>query len=278
MLTCGALLVVGIALAWRWRGFSLALPHGAAENARTVLTPARALVWLLGVGLLTGLLVGILIIGPAGRLAMRLLAVTSSDAQGRITEAGEVVGSISVSGTFGFFLFAGLPFGLAVGIVYALASFVLPRGAVGGAIFGTAVLVTFGSIADPLRHQNPDFDIVGPGWLSVVTFCAMALLTGVLTAPIAGRIGAALQAPKGWWAVWMVPVGLFTVAVVLESVPVALMAVLCGCLVFYAAVLIARTKRDANRRRGRLALQVALTVLVAIALPGFVVAVSDIVS
>ncbi len=31
----------------------------------------------------------------------------------------------------------------------------------------------------------------------------MAVLTGMLTAPIAGRFGAALPYPKKWWAVWM---------------------------------------------------------------------------
>ena len=138
------------------------------------------------------------------------------------------------------------------------------------------MLVTFGGLADPLRPDNPDFDLVGPGWLSVVTFGAMALLTGTLTAPIAGRIGAALQAPKTWWAVWMVPVSLLTVVAASESVPLALVAVLGGCLVFYPAVLVARTKPEAYRRRGRHALQVAFAVPVALALPGFVAVVSDI--
>jgi len=275
MLTCGALVATGAALAWRWRAFTLALPRWAEEDTRSLGTPARALVWLLGVGLLTGLLVGALIVGPAGRLAMRLLAATSPDAQGRLTEAGEVVGRISIGGTVGFFVFVGLPFGLAVGIVYALTSFVLPRGAVGGALFGAAVLVIFGSMEDPLRQDNRDFDIVGPGWLSVVTFCAMALLTGVLTVPIAGRIGAALQTPRGSWALWMVPVGLVAVAA-LAAVPVALVAVLVGCLVFFAAVMVVPAKHHAYRRRARLALQAALAVVVAAALPGFVAAIADI--
>ena len=81
---------------------------------------------------------------------MRLLAVTSPEAQGVLTEADQVVGEITLGGTLGFFVFAGLPFGLAVGIGYALASFVLPRGLLGGAIFGAAMLVVFGSATDPL--------------------------------------------------------------------------------------------------------------------------------
>ncbi len=46
---------------------------------------------------------------------MRLLAATSPEAQGVLTEADQVVGDITLSGTVGFFVFAGLPFGLAVG-------------------------------------------------------------------------------------------------------------------------------------------------------------------
>ena len=157
------------------------------EGARSPVV--RAMVWLLGVSLLTGFMVGLFVIGPAGRLAMRLIAATSPDAQGRLTEFEAVVGQVSPGGTLGVFVFVGLGFGRQR-IAYALASFVLPRGAVGGAIFGAAVLVIFGSTVDPLREVNPDFDIVGPGWLSVTTFCAMSVLTGVLTAATAGRVAA----------------------------------------------------------------------------------------
>lgn len=277
ILACALLLVMGCALAWRWRHFELALPHWAAEDTRSVGRPARALVWLLGIGLLTGLLIAVLVVGPAGRLAMRLLALTSPDAQGMITEAGEVVGNISLTGTIGLFVFVGLPFGLIGGVGYVLASLVLSRGPVGGAIFGVAMLICVGSRVAPLHEENPDFDILGPGWLSIVTFSVMAVLTGILTAPIAGRIGAALQTLKGWWAVWMVPAGLVLLAT-LVTAPLALVAFLVGCLVIFAAVLMAPTKNDYYRRRGRLTTQLALALIVAISLPGFVVAISDIAS
>jgi glucose-6-phosphate-specific signal transduction histidine kinase len=104
----------------------------------------------------------------------------------------------------------------------------------------------------------------------------MALLTGVLTVPIAGRIGSALQTPRAWWAVWMVPVGVSAGVAALVSAPVALGAALTGCLVLFAAALTPPANHEAYRRRGRLALQAALAVLVTIALPGFVAAVADI--
>ena len=187
-----------------------------------------------------------------------------------------MVGQISLSGTLAFFTFAGVPFGLAVGVAYVLAAFILPRRMAGGAVFGVAALVLFGSMVEPLRSDNPDFDIVGPGWLSVTTFAAMAVLTGVLTAPIAGRLGAALAYPKTWWVAWMVPLGLVAVAV-LTAVPVALVAALAGALVFVSALLVPARSRERYGRRGKTAIQAALGVAVLVAVPEFVSAVSAIV-
>ena len=48
---------------------------------------------------------------------MRLLAVTAGPtAQGRITEADQVVGRISLDGTLGFIVFTSLFFGAPVGL------------------------------------------------------------------------------------------------------------------------------------------------------------------
>ena len=129
---------------------------------------------------------------------------------------------------------------------------------------------------DPLRSDNPDFDVVGPGWLSVVTFTVMAVLTGVLMAPIAGRFGSALAHPKAWWMVWMVPVGLVTVAT-LTAVPIALAAVVVGLLVFVSALLVSIEARERYWRRGKAAIQATLGVAIAVAATGFVSAVATIV-
>jgi hypothetical protein len=276
MVACGALLAVAVVAAWRWRGYRMELPEWATENDGDLATAGRALAWLFAVALLTGLLVAVLVIGPAGRLAMRLLASTSPDAQGRLTEAGEVIGDISLGGTIAFFVFVGLPFGLAVGLAYALATFVLPRGVVGGALFGAALLVVFGSTADPLREENPDFEIVGPGWLSVATFVAMALLTGALTAPIAGRVAAAVGKPRVWWLIWMLPVGLVALGSLVLA-PAALVVFFVGCLVFVIALLVSPEQRDVVWRRGKRVLQALLAAAVAVTTPGFVSALSSIV-
>lgn len=50
----------------------------------------------------------------------------------------------------------------------------------------------FGTRIDPLRAKNPDFEIVGPPWLSVVVFVALVLVHGMLVAALAGRYSRSL--------------------------------------------------------------------------------------
>lgn len=59
---------------------------------------------------------------------MRLLAATAGDdAQGRITEADEVVGSINLDGTIGLYVFGGILPGLLSGAIYVVFRRWLPR-------------------------------------------------------------------------------------------------------------------------------------------------------
>ena len=45
-----------------------------------------------------------------------------------------------------------------------------------------------GSRLDPLRADNFDFALVGPDWLSIVAFTALALFQGMLTWAVAARL------------------------------------------------------------------------------------------
>jgi hypothetical protein len=115
MLAAAVLLLVGLTLTIRWcrtayRPWGSAAPHAdsAEEIAEepTSATPSSlqltTLRYLRGVavGLVGGFWAGALLTGPAGRLIMRLLAVTAGeDAQGKITEAEEVVGRIDLGGS-----------------------------------------------------------------------------------------------------------------------------------------------------------------------------------
>jgi hypothetical protein len=68
----------------------------------------------------------------------------------------------------------------------------LPAGRAGGLVYGALLLLVGGTRLEPLRESNPDFDLVGPGWVSVVTFSALVVFHGMLVAALAGRASRAI--------------------------------------------------------------------------------------
>jgi len=187
MVVCGVLLAAGVAMAASWGGSAFTPPPEGVEL--TAEETARRFAWYAALALAGGVIAGVLVIGAGGRLAMRLLAVTAGDgAQGQITEADEIVGRISVDGTIGFILFNGIFGGIVFSGPYLVMRRFLPPGRLGGAAFGLGLLVVLGTTLDPLRPDNPDFDIVGPGWLAVVIFSALAVAFGVTLAAVMARL------------------------------------------------------------------------------------------
>lgn len=277
MVACGLVLLVACVLAVRWRGYSFAHPDWDERDPAVVSRPAVQLCWLLAVGGLTGGAVGALVVGPAGRLAMRLLAAVSPDATGLQTEADQTVGRITTGGTIGFILFVGVPAGIAIGVIFVLVSAALPRGILGGVSYGALLLVVFGSTVDPLRAENEDFDLLEHGWLAVLTFALMALVAGAVTAVFAGRIAAALPSPRPSWVLWFAPSAALTL-LVFTAVPILIMIVAAGCLVFMVVKAGSPALRDLAGRRGRTILRSALGVVVLVTLPLFILALGDIVT
>jgi hypothetical protein len=177
VVACMVLAAAGIAIVVRWG----AGPPADAPGPR----PPRYALGLLAAGPGAGLLAA----GAGGRLVMRLLAATSPDAHGQITEAGEKVGEITVAGTIGFAIFVGLPAGALAALLFVLGGSLLPRGRAGGVVLGLLLLVLVGSRIEPLRADNFDFNLVGPDWLSLLSFTALAAFQGMLTWALAGRFG-----------------------------------------------------------------------------------------
>src|SRR5688572_31541905 len=99
---CAALVAAGVAMVVKWRG-------DRPEHVRGG-WPRHA-----GAALAAGALAGVLAAGAGGRLVMRLLALTSPEAEGSLTEASEIVGEISAGGTTGLILFGGMPAGALLG-------------------------------------------------------------------------------------------------------------------------------------------------------------------
>jgi hypothetical protein len=83
MIVLGLALLVAVVLLVRWHDQMMVLPSEWRNHAgrAPVMLLARLYLWYLALVLICGSAVGILVVGTGGRLAMRLLAATSPDAQ-----------------------------------------------------------------------------------------------------------------------------------------------------------------------------------------------------
>ena len=186
-----ALLVLGVALVVRWGHLRFETPPPPEQV--TFAEQAKRVVWYLDVLTIGAVVAGLLAAGAGGRLAMRLLAVTAGDgAQGRITEADEVVGKITVGGSIAFIVFGGLFAGLVGAVIYMLLRKWLPSGRLGALALAALLLGTLGSRVEPLRSDNPDFDLVSPDWLAVSIFAALAVLHALVLVAVTARVSQSL--------------------------------------------------------------------------------------
>jgi hypothetical protein len=280
IVVCIVLVLFGLVAVVRWGGLAVEPPPTPAQAAPGATDPPRVslvvcrYMWYLAVALLSGAAAGILAAGAGGRLVMRLLAVTAgADAQGRITEAEEIVGRITVDGTLGFVVFTGLFFGPVSAAAYLLLRRWLPAGRAGGLTYGTLLLVLAGTRLEPLRRGNPDFDLVGPGWVSVVAFTLLVVFHGMLVAALARRVSRAvplLAARPGAIAVHA-PLLLLVLpgpSMVLVLVVVGVVVVLVSRIPAVVAAVHARPLVVVGR--------VALALAALVSFPGFASAIIDI--
>jgi hypothetical protein len=275
MLTCGVLVLLGVAAVVGWGALALR-PSGDPAERDDSPSPgfvASRYLWYVTVAVVSGIGSGLLMAGAGGRLAMRLLAATAGDAaQGRTTEAEEIVGRITTGGSIGFIVFTGLFFGLATGALYLVIRRWLPPGRLGGLAYGMLLLVVAAPRIDPLRADNPDFGIVGPGWLAVIVFSALVLVHGMLVAALAGRYSRSLPPPSWRRRTLMAYAPLL---LLIPAAPVAVVLAVVGLL----AVGLSRAEpaRKAIRSHATaVAGRIVLSVVTMVALPGFASAVIDI--
>lgn len=221
---------LAVTIAWRWRRLPAVAPRTLPDTRGASATDAlRTLAGVVSAAAIAGGLVA----GLGGRLLMRVLAATSGGgAQGKLTEAGEVVGDITLGGTIGLLLFIGVFVPVAAGLVYLVLRHFLPSGAlVSGAVFGVLLLGTVG-IAQPMAPDNVDFDILSPLWLAVVLIIGLAILFGMSFAVLAARFDVGLPDLGVGWRAVPAHIGLVICALppfVLATVPyVALRTILHG--------------------------------------------------
>lgn len=275
MAVCGLMVLAGAVGVVYWGGREVSVPAGGGEPADPPPAGlvARRYLWYLTLAVVAGVGSGVLVAGAGGRLVMRLLAVTAGDAaRGRVTQAGEIVGRISVGGTIGFIVFAALFFGFATGALYLLVRRWLPGGRLGGVAYGGLLLVLAATRIEPLHPDNPDFDIVGPGWLAVAAFGGLVVLHGMLVAALAGRYSAVAPLPAWDRRSFVAHAPL---ALLLPAAPIFVPVVVVGA----AAVALSRIRPLTAFLRSRPASLIGRALVVAaalVALPGSVSALVDI--
>jgi hypothetical protein len=280
---CIVLVLAGLVAAVRWGDLTVEPPAApapedpaaaaAAAERPSMALAARRYLWYLTVAVVSGVGAGITVAGAGGRLVMRLLAVTAgADAQGRITEAEEVVGRISLDGTLGLVIFTGLFVGLASGFLYLLVRRWLPAGRAGGLAYGGLLLVVAATRLDPLRPGNPDFDLVGPGWVSVAAFAVLVVFQGVLVAALAGRVSRAVP------LLGTGPRAIAAHAPLLLLLPLGSLVLLLGVVgaVAVMASQVPAVVAAVRDHRMVVAGRVAMALVALVALPGFASAVADI--
>lgn len=282
IITCGLLLALGVVVTiiwWRERftapltPFTRASGSDASERGRVRHRDGlRLYAWWAAVFMVIGTATGILITGAGGRLVMRLLAATSPDATGRITEGQASVGEISLEGTLAFVVFGALPFAFASAALYLLVVPWLPSGGLGGLLLGAVMFSTVSPFVDPLRADNVDFDIVGPGWLAVTAFALLALLQGAALAAIAGRLsrGLHLMTRRNW------PQTIAPLLLAVVLFPIGAVLAVGGLVTFALPRLLPWFLDIRASRAGVIVGRVLLALLVVVALPAFVGAVASI--
>jgi hypothetical protein len=174
------------------RRLTAAPPDGASRGERLAFAAARVAGSVAGAAT-----AGVLVLGLGGRLMMRLLAATSPESvQGGLTEAEEIVGRVTLSGTIGFVLFTGIFGGLAGVGVYALLRRGLPdRSLTAGLMTGAIMAGPFARMSGLLDPDNPDFVILEPTWLAVAVISALLVTFALLAAVLIDR----------WAAIWPRP-------------------------------------------------------------------------
>jgi hypothetical protein len=279
IVVCILLVLAGLVAVVRWGSLTVEPPPapGLDPAGQTKRPPVglvvRRYLWYLTVAVASGVGAGLLAAGAGGRLVMRLLAVTAGvEAQGRITEAEEIVGRISVDGTLGFIVFTGLFFGLTSGVLYLLLHRWLPASWGSGLVYGALLLVVAGTRLEPLRPDNPDFDLVGPEWVSVAAFAALVMFHGALVAALAGRASRALP---------LLDARLRAVAayapllLLVPLVPVIPLLILVGLGVVLASQIPTVVAAWHDRRLVVIG-RIVLALVALVALPGFTMAIVDI--
>ena len=183
-------------------------------------------------GLIAGLLVG----GVGGRVFMRIAgAASGTRGSGRITEAGFIVGEVTVIGTVFLVLFIGILTGIVGAVMYlAMRPWLGWAGRWRGVVFGVGLFALTSATSDLMNPDNRDFSILGNGPLLVAMIAALFVGFGVVTDEAFRWLDARLPGEEAGWRVAGSAYAVLAVLGVIALLPVGFGLLsggeeVCGC-------------------------------------------------
>ena len=147
-------------------------------------------------GALTGLIVGVIVLGPGGRIVMRLAAMLDSAAVGRHTENGNRVGDITIEGTVVLLIFGGLLIGAASSVIWVAIQEWIPGRRFVRAALAAAIAVALTGF-QLVRPENDDFRILAPLVPILVLLLGLVAVAGFCFAVVDGWLDRRLPKASG---------------------------------------------------------------------------------
>ncbi len=145
-------------------------------------------------GGMAGIIVGILVAGLGGRLVMRLATILHEDTVGQTTEAGEIIGRITLNGTLALMTFSGLGMGLVAGTIWVIVSPWVPWRGLTRALVTAVAAIAIGT-PSLVQYTNFDFLILGHDPIVVAMLVGLVGLVGFSIAIVDDALDARLPHP-----------------------------------------------------------------------------------
>ena len=142
-----------------------------------------------------GLVVGVVVGGLGGRVAMRLMALLIPDSAGRFTENGNRIGDITLGGTFALVLFGGVFAGIFLGTIWVVVSPWLPRSLGLRVLAAIPLAIGLGAFG-VVKGSNSDFLVLGYDPSVIVVLLGLVGLVGASMAVVDAWLDRRLPRPR----------------------------------------------------------------------------------
>jgi hypothetical protein len=180
--------------------------NGVQGNGGPEISPTGQILRDIARGGVAGLVVGLVVAGFGGRIAMRLAAILVPDAVGAFTENGNRIGDVTLSGSLGLIL-TGLFLGPFAGVVWVVVSPWIPGAGLARAILTVPIAVALGALV-LIRADNRDFRILDHDPAVVAVLLGLIAVVGLSIALVDGwldrRMPRAAPAPSRATSVYAV--------------------------------------------------------------------------